>query len=111
MIAWKYLFLKKITITEWKNTLKIVNHLDFFPLDIAFVRCWYPVLVPKFYNPVTSLLISADDKSGWQGMKTVGQIRKQRGLDIPNQKDSLYKVDICFLLMLNLLATSVAKKG
>ena len=48
--------------------------------------------VPKYYNPVTSLLMSSDDKTGWQGMRTVAQIRKDRGLEIPVNKDSLYKV-------------------
>ena len=61
-------------------------------IDIVFIRCWYPVTVPKYYNPVTSLLISSDDKSGWQGMRTVAQIRRDRGLEIPLNKDSLYKV-------------------
>ena len=36
--------------------------------------------------------MSSEDKSGWQGMRTVAQIRKDRGLEIPLDKDSLYKV-------------------
>jgi hypothetical protein len=36
--------------------------------------------------------MSSDDKTGWQGMRTVAQIRKDRGLEIPLNKDSLYKV-------------------
>merc|ERR1712137_340249 len=54
--------------------------------DIVFLRTWYPVHPQKFYNPVTSLL-DAD----WQGMGTVFELRKDRGLKIPVSQDSLYK--------------------
>nr|KAG5696027.1 hypothetical protein BaRGS_013933 [Batillaria attramentaria] len=57
--------------------------------DIVFVRTWYPVQVPQFYNPVTTLLLS--DKSQWQGMRTIGQLRHDRGIPVPQNKDSLYK--------------------
>ena len=51
-----------------------------------FLRTWYPVEVPKYYNPVTTLL------GEWMGMKTVGQLRHERGLAVPQKQDSLYKV-------------------
>merc|ERR1712100_136021 len=54
--------------------------------DIVFLRSWYPVHPQKFYNPVTSLL----DKD-WKGMKTVFDIRKEKQISIPLNKDSLYK--------------------
>ena len=57
--------------------------------DIVFLRSWYPVHPQKFYNPVTSLL----DKD-WKGMKTVFDIRKEKQISIPLNKDSLYKVSI-----------------
>ena len=60
--------------------------------DIVFIRTWYPVSVPNFYNPVTSLLLPSDQKEKWQGMRTVGQLRKDLGLKAPVNKDSLYKV-------------------
>lgn len=56
--------------------------------DIVFLRAWYPVRPPKFYNPVTSLLLA--DKQ-WNGMRTVGRMRYERGLRVPNNKDSNYK--------------------
>jgi ribosome biogenesis protein BMS1 len=57
--------------------------------DIVFARTWYPVSVPKFYNPVTSLLNA--EKSSWNGMRTVGQIRYETVTKPPVKKNSLYK--------------------
>lgn len=54
--------------------------------DIVFLRTWYPVHPQKFYNPVTSLL-----DANWRGMRTVFELRKDRGLKIPLSQDSLYK--------------------
>ncbi|XP_006816551.1 ribosome biogenesis protein BMS1 homolog [Saccoglossus kowalevskii] len=59
--------------------------------DIVFVRTWYPVTIPTFYNPVTSMLLPKESKSKWTGMKTVGQIRKEKNLSLPVAKDSMYK--------------------
>lgn len=56
--------------------------------DIVFLRAWYPVKPPKFYNPVTSLLLK--DKQ-WSGMRTVAQLRRDNGLSIPRNADSEYK--------------------
>ena len=57
--------------------------------DIVFARMWYPVTVPKFYNPVTSLL--NEEKSSWAGMRTVGQIRYETATKPRVKKNSLYK--------------------
>ncbi|OXB68053.1 hypothetical protein ASZ78_003294 [Callipepla squamata] len=59
--------------------------------DIVFVRTWYPVSIPKFYNPVTSLLKPAGEKDTWRGMRTTGQLRHERGIKLKQNKDSLYK--------------------
>ncbi|XP_022792558.1 ribosome biogenesis protein BMS1 homolog [Stylophora pistillata] len=59
--------------------------------DIVFIRTWYPVTVPNFCNPVTSLLLPPEQKATWQGMRTVGQLRKDLGLKAPVKSDSLYK--------------------
>ncbi|OBZ81325.1 Ribosome biogenesis protein bms1, partial [Choanephora cucurbitarum] len=56
--------------------------------DIVFLRAWYPVKPRKFYNPVTSLLMSSKD---WQGMRTTGQVRKELSLHAPQKVDSIYK--------------------
>jgi len=57
--------------------------------DIVFLRTWYPVEPPKFYNPVTSLLLA--DKGNWQGMRTVGQLRRDLQIPISYKIDSEYK--------------------
>uniref|UniRef100_A0A8C0G0I4 BMS1 ribosome biosis factor n=1 Tax=Chelonoidis abingdonii TaxID=106734 RepID=A0A8C0G0I4_CHEAB len=59
--------------------------------DIVFMRTWYPVSIPAFYNPVTSLLKPAGEKDTWTGMKTTGQLRHELGIRLKQNKDSLYK--------------------
>lgn len=58
--------------------------------DIVFLRAWYPIKPRKFYNPVTSLLLSSKQK--WQGMRLTGQVRKDLSLHAPQKVDSIYKV-------------------
>ncbi|CAH2321746.1 ribosome biogenesis BMS1 homolog [Pelobates cultripes] len=59
--------------------------------DIVFLRSWFPVTVPTFYNPVTSLLKPVGEKENWTGMKTLGQLKHELGIRQKPQKDSLYK--------------------
>ena len=56
--------------------------------DLVFLRAWYPVSIPKYYNPVSSLL--SEDKAMWNGMRTVGQIRFETGTKAPAKKNSKY---------------------
>lgn len=56
--------------------------------DIIFLRTWYPVKPPTYYNPVTSLL--TPDKV-WRGMRRTGEVRKERQLAVPQNPDSVYK--------------------
>ncbi|XP_054168534.1 ribosome biogenesis protein BMS1 homolog [Oppia nitens] len=58
--------------------------------DIVFLKTWYTVTVPKFYAIVTSLLLPLNEKLKWQGMKTVGQLRYESGIQAPNNRDSHY---------------------
>ncbi|KAF5369107.1 hypothetical protein D9615_010433 [Tricholomella constricta] len=57
--------------------------------DIIFLRAWYSVQPRKFYNPVTSLLLS--DKAHWTGMRLTGQVRRDEGLKTPLNVNSTYK--------------------
>ena len=57
--------------------------------DIVFLRGWVRVDVPRFHNPVTSLLDAKGTK--WLGMRTVGQLRHERSIPIPVNPDSVYK--------------------
>uniref|UniRef100_UPI00398EAE4E ribosome biogenesis protein BMS1 homolog n=1 Tax=Pristiophorus japonicus TaxID=55135 RepID=UPI00398EAE4E len=59
--------------------------------DIVFMRTWYPVSVPKLYNPVTSLLRPSAERETWTGMRTVGQLKHDLRIRIKPNKDSLYK--------------------
>ncbi|EDW41840.1 GM25680 [Drosophila sechellia] len=58
--------------------------------DIVFCRTWFRVEVPRFYAPVTSLLLPLDQKSQWQGMKTLGQLKRERAVQNAAQPDSMY---------------------
>lgn len=60
--------------------------------DIVFLKAWVKVEIPKFIMPVTSLLLSHESKQAWMGMRTIGQLRHERGLPVPHKSDSLYKV-------------------
>ncbi len=57
--------------------------------DIVFIRTWYSVTIPKYYNPVMSLLIG--NKGEWTGMRTVGEMRFEAGSKPPVLKDSVYR--------------------
>lgn len=58
--------------------------------DIVFCRTWYRVEVPKFYNPVTSLLLPPAEKNQWRGMKTTGQLKREKNIHAVVNTDSLY---------------------
>lgn len=57
--------------------------------DIVFLRAWYSITPRKFYNPVTSLLLS--EKGKWAGMRLTGQIRRDEGSKTPVNVNSNYK--------------------
>ena len=57
--------------------------------DIVFLRAWYSIQPRKFYNPVTSLLLS--HKASWAGMRLTGQVRRDAGLKTPLLANSTYK--------------------
>ena len=57
-----------------------------------FLRSWYPVSVPQFYNPITSLLLPVGQKDSWEGMRTLGQLKHDLGIRNKPKTDALYKV-------------------
>ncbi|KAF9561058.1 DUF663-domain-containing protein [Agrocybe pediades] len=57
--------------------------------DIIFLRAWYSIQPRKFYNPVTSLLLS--EKAKWTGMRLTGQVRREEGIKTPLNVNSTYK--------------------
>jgi len=60
--------------------------------DIVFLRAWYPVKPHTFYNPVTNLLESSDDKEKeWRGMRITGEVRAALKLSAPANANSTYR--------------------
>ncbi|KAG7845518.1 hypothetical protein KL941_003364 [Ogataea angusta] len=57
--------------------------------DIVFLKTWYPIKPKKFYNPVTSLLLS--DKENWRGMKLTGTLKAENNMSAVPNPDSEYK--------------------
>lgn len=56
--------------------------------DIVFLRAFVPVHPKKLFNPVTNLLLK--EKGAWEGMKTVGMLRREQRLRAPKNADSAY---------------------
>lgn len=60
--------------------------------DIIMLRAWYTITPRKFYNPITSLLLSAKDSwSHTLGMRLTGTVRLAQGIPTPLRADSTYK--------------------
>lgn len=59
--------------------------------DIVFCRTWFKVDIPNFYAPVTNMLLPNDVKSHWQGMKTLGQLKREKNIRAEVDGDNLYK--------------------
>lgn len=59
--------------------------------DIVFCRTWFKIDIPQFYAPVTNMLLPKDAKSQWQGMKTLGQLKREKGIKAEVNEDHLYK--------------------
>ncbi|XP_049872696.1 ribosome biogenesis protein BMS1 homolog [Pectinophora gossypiella] len=58
--------------------------------DIIFCRTWFKVDVTKYYAPVVNLLLPVDAKNAWQGMKTKGQLKRERNIKNDANTDSMY---------------------
>ncbi|XP_026748740.2 ribosome biogenesis protein BMS1 homolog [Galleria mellonella] len=58
--------------------------------DIIFCRTWFKVDVTKFYAPVVNLLLPVGEKNAWQGMKTKGQLKRERNIQNEANTDSMY---------------------
>nr|XP_022906506.1 ribosome biogenesis protein BMS1 homolog [Onthophagus taurus] len=58
--------------------------------DLVLCRTWYKVQVEKFYSPLTSLLLPPDKKNAWKGVRTVGELKRAKGIKSDVNPDSLY---------------------
>lgn len=70
--------------------------------DIVFCRTWYKVDVQKFYCPVTTMLLPAEERLAWTGAKTVGQLRREAGIKREANPDNLYTVSNFYKQMKNI---------
>ena len=59
--------------------------------DIVFLKTWFNVEVPKFFTTVTNLLKPFEERSSWKGMRTVGEIKRERNIKNEVNDDNLYK--------------------
>lgn len=59
---------------------------------MVFCRTWYKVDVTKFYNPVATMLLPFDKKHSWKGVRTTGQLKREKGVHNPANLDSIYTV-------------------
>lgn len=60
--------------------------------DIVFCRTWFKVDVQEYYNPITTMLLPSDQKNQWRGIRTKGEIKRDKNIRCPANKDSLYTV-------------------
>lgn len=58
--------------------------------DIIFCRTWFKVDVTRFYAPIVNLLLPTGGKNAWQGMKTKGQLKRERSIKNDAKSDSMY---------------------
>ena len=63
--------------------------IHYLASDLIFLRAWCSIQPRKFYNPVTSLLLSSGSR--WTGMRLTGQVRREHNLSTPHQPSSSYK--------------------
>ena len=59
--------------------------------DIIFCRTWFKIDVPQFYAPVNNMLLPIESKSQWTGMKTLGQLKRERDIKNEVNEDNLYR--------------------
>ncbi|XP_058461348.1 ribosome biogenesis protein BMS1 homolog [Malaya genurostris] len=59
--------------------------------DIVFCRTWFKVNVPTFYASVTNLLLPPEKKTKWVGMKTLGQLKREKNVKFEAKADSSYR--------------------
>ncbi|CAD6211084.1 unnamed protein product [Miscanthus lutarioriparius] len=57
--------------------------------DIVFLRAWVNVEVPTYCNPVTTALQPREQ--AWQGMRTTAELRREKNIPTPHNKDSVFK--------------------
>lgn len=60
--------------------------------DIVFLRAWYPVKPKRFYMAVSNLLEGDGSANEWRGMRLTGEVRRDEGIETPEDKNSAYRL-------------------
>lgn len=58
--------------------------------DVIILKTWVPLEMARHCFPVRTLLLPPSEKAAWQGMKTVAQVKKSKGIKNLANPDSLY---------------------
>ena len=65
--------------------------------DSVFLKTWFAIEVPKFYLPLTNLLLSIkmsnEKNSSWIGLKSLGELKKEKNIQVVPNENSLYRVN------------------
>lgn len=68
----------KRALKEPEGAFRATFEDKILPSDIVFVRTWFKIDVPQFYNPLANLLLPADRKLEWQVSAILHVITKTR---------------------------------
>ena len=80
----------ELSVSTKKPTLPMIspsNVLHFITISF-FYR--FSVEIPKFYASVTNLLLPEEEKLKWRGMRTMAQIKREKGVKAEVNPDHLY---------------------
>ena len=55
-----------------------------------FLKCC-SVEVPKFFAPVTNLLLPVEQRTTWKGMRTVAEIKREKNIKVSGDVYSILK--------------------
>eukprot|EP00924_Labyrinthula_sp_SR-Ha-C_P000237 snap_masked-scaffold_25-processed-gene-1.16-mRNA-1 protein AED:0.00 eAED:0.00 QI:0/-1/0/1/-1/1/1/0/1165 len=61
--------------------------------DLVFCKTWTKVAPEKFYNPIRDIIYQSIEERSKFLMKTVGDLRQEKNLEIKHNPDSFYKHD------------------
>lgn len=80
-------------------------------LDIVFCRTWYKVDVPQLYISITTLLLSPSERNAWKGMRTLGTLKREKGIQNEAQPDSMYMVSHIIQQLISRLQVQVCRSN
>lgn len=58
--------------------------------DVIVLKTWVPLVLTQYCSTMRTLLLSPKEKAEWQGMRTVAQIKKAKGIKNEVNPDHLY---------------------